>query len=186
MLRLLKSRVFCAVRLINSLFLVQLSWAFEFQYIANLVTVSRANDPFFLNFVIDVDKSSLESIVCHAVDDRLGHKTKVEGLVTAAHVGILKPDVNICELDAQIFPNELHIAVKVAFRLLGSGFLCTFLHIFYQLINDGVFLAEEHSLTKDRSYLSLDLRMMCMSSMVIITGSYNILVMGTSIRSFLM
>ena len=64
--------------------------------------------PFLLNFVVDVEEGSLEPIVRHTVADRFCHKTKVEGLVTAAHVGILKPDVYIAEVNTQIFPNHLH------------------------------------------------------------------------------
>ena len=67
-----------------------------------------------MNFVVDVEKSPLKAIVGHTVDDGLSHKSKVESLVAAAHVGILKPDVDVCQLDTQIFPNELHIALKVA------------------------------------------------------------------------
>jgi hypothetical protein len=98
--------------------------------------------------VVDVEEGSLESIVRHAVADRFSHKTKIESLVTATYVGILKPYVDIAEVNTQIFPNHLHQAVKVAFGLLGSGFLGTLLHFLNELINDGVFLPKEYTLNE--------------------------------------
>lgn len=56
----------------------------------------------FLNFVINVQECSLESIVGHGVGDRLRHQAEVEGLVASAHLCVFKPNVDVAQVDAKV------------------------------------------------------------------------------------
>lgn len=56
-----------------------------------------------LDFIIDVQKSSLKTIVGHWISDGLSHKAKVKSLVTAANFSVFKPDMNVSNTNSQIF-----------------------------------------------------------------------------------
>ena len=60
-----------------------------------------------MQFVINVEKGSDESIVRHRVCDALSDDAKIEGLVLPTHKVVLKADMHATYVDSQVFEHNL-------------------------------------------------------------------------------